>query len=41
MRLRNMTEHNEVNCMHEEALEALAAFSLLVRWIESAGTVKN
>jgi len=40
MRLRNLAEHHE-EFGRDVALEALAAFSLLARWIESAEIVEG
>ena len=41
MRIRNLIEHEEGSWEHQEALEALAALSLLARWVESATVVEG
>jgi hypothetical protein len=41
MRLRNLHTHGQVDAEPEEFLEALAAFSLLARWVDSANVVEG
>lgn len=39
MRIRNILEHHELELDEQEALECLAAFSLLARWVDQAVVV--